>query len=248
MELNQRQGWGLWNFWKYHQATEVHCAVSGMWQCHQLNKDEVDRIRPMRCFRQILLSSVCCYNYKTVFWFIVWKTLKVKVLTLFLIYVHLWSWWKLNISVGQPTPDPWASVPPHLKKDQEREHTQCAKLNNDFGQEPRTCSPVGALETPPKDVKFRADFGPQAPTQVGETRTWVTTRGQSPLSGAPLGGETFWDQLLIIELNCFSFYIEEIWEPQRSWLFPSIIFNTCDFWGRGDKEVLHLSVDQFLLH
>lgn len=33
-------------------------------------------------------------------------------------------------------------------------------------------------------------------------------------------------------INGFSFYIEEIWEPQWSWLPPMMVFNTCDFWRR----------------
>lgn len=39
-----------------------------------------------------------------------------------------------------------------------------------------------------------------------------------------------WDFLrlafLTTGLNCFSFYIEEIWEPQWSWVPPAVVFNT----------------------
>lgn len=146
----------------------------------------------MHCFRQILQDNIYWFKYKIVFCFIVCLTLTVKVLSLFLIYVHLWSWWKLNISVLQPTPDPWASVHPHLKKDQEIEHTKCAKLHSRLGQEPKTWCPGGPWGLPPK----RTDFSPRGPHAGGrDMEIWETTHGQCPFSVVCLRGETFWDQL-----------------------------------------------------
>lgn len=92
----------------------------------------------------------------------------VKVLYLFLVYVHLWSWWKVNIFVLQPAPDPWASVHAYLKKDQERKLTKHAMVNSSWGREQEHCLQQEAWGSPPEDVKFWAALGPPGPQQMGE--------------------------------------------------------------------------------
>ena len=119
----------------------------------------------------------------------------MKVLSLFLVYVHLSSWWELNIFILEPAPDPWASVHPHLKKDQERKHSKSAKFSNGLGQAPWATSPLGALGIATGGCEGSNWLWPRKPPCRWERHSnWNNHTCTEPLAMAGLRGDTFWDQ------------------------------------------------------